>query len=329
MRARGGWVWAGVITLALSGCPSPEPPSVYVNIDTLSRSLPQPQDGLSEVNASGLAVKGSVALGTASRPLGVGDLEASIKKSQAEVRANQELALQRILAQRLQVLDAEVESALQAARNQLRPEHDRIMDEALAKTREPFDRMAPEVGRLTLELTNLIGFPDAGQPFVAQDADWSRKRAERVEEIRQRLRQLEERYLSERAAILTDASNRIQADMDRLKLNADVARLEGLTRLRESLRQLSISAAEQRPFSAPESWDLPSVPSKTTDISAPSETARLDTRPPAAREPRWIAAEQARIWAAHRGYRLVGSPNEGRDATQECQEWIRQQLRGP
>jgi hypothetical protein len=268
--------------------------------------------------------------GAASRQLFGGLTEKELAQSIAKVRANQKEAIQRIMVQRLKVLDAEIESAMAASRARLAPEHEVILHDAIEQTRIPFDKMAPRAGQLTLELTNLIGFPDRGQPYRMVNATWSMDRAKRVQEIRAELERMNTQYLAERNAILDQAYRRIARDEEALKQNAIVARKEGEERIIEALAQLSDrnedQNQEQKPLGGAQ-LRLPATPGGSVRVNSSEEELPRLSGTPVLRSPRWTAEQKAKIWAGAKGYQLV-SREEGRDATAECIKWIKEQAAG-
>lgn len=314
----------------VAGCSSPEQPVVYVNLDRLAVQLTDSAPKVPAVQQQGISASATVQGSGAKRLFG-GLTQKELDESIAQVRANQKEAIKRIMTQRLKVLDAEIESALSASRARLDPEHETLLQDAVAQTRIPFDKLAPQAGKLTLELTNLIGFPDKGQPYRTVDAPWSKARADRVEKIRLELDQLNATYLAERAAILEQAFRRIARDDETLRNNAAVARKEGEDRIIEALSRLSEGGEGQVEVQKPlggEQFSLPATSSGAVRVKSSDEslTPLPEQRP--AYSPRWTAQQKAEIWAGAHGYRLVSSRSGVRDATQECISWIQKQKAG-
>ncbi len=313
-----------------AGCSTPEPPAVFVDISRLEREFQPGAPAIPALVSDNISQSTSMPGSPGGRifsALSDAEFDASLR----QVRSNQAAAVKKILEQRLRVLDAEIESAIASSRARLEPDHERLLQDAIAQTRIPFDRMAPEVGRLTLEMANLIGFPDRGQDIRVVDADWSRKRAARLAEIRAELVRLNDEYLRERNAILSAAYQRIERDYDALDTNAAVARREGETRLIAALKKLSSDsgATLTRPRLQGEQWQTPPSAGRSSSIGGSSVTLPGSPATPETREPKWIAGQKAKIWSAIKGYRLVSTKAEGRDATNECLEWIRTQKVGP
>ena len=310
-----------------TGCSNQEPPAVYVDLSQIERVLAPPSPEVASVTSRPVA-SGSTLPGSSGYQLFTGLSQKELEESFSQIKRHQDGAVKKILEQRLKVLDAEIESALASSRSRLEPDHQRLLEDAVAQTRIPFDRVAPRVGKLTLELTNLIGFPDQGQSYRQVDAAWSKARAERVEAIRKELQTLNDQYLSERNAILDQAYRRIARDFESLQSNATVARQEGEARLIAALRKLSAEsgAAPLRPST--ESYSIPASPPASVRLNAPTEQLPPLNRLPAQRSPLWAAEQKAKIWSAAHGYRLVSRRGEARDATQECLAWIQTQSVG-
>ncbi|MCC7101617.1 MAG: hypothetical protein IT206_00905 [Fimbriimonadaceae bacterium] len=323
--------WPGSLLLLglLAGCSSPEQPAVYVDLTQLAPLLA----GTPNVPAvTPVPISASISVsGTQGRLLFSGLTKEELAESEAQIRTNQNEAIRRIMAQRLKVLDAEIESALAASRGRLEPKHQMIMQDAIAQTRIPFDKMAPRVGELTLELTNLIGFPDRGQAYRLVDAEWSQNRAKRIETIRAELAQLNASYLAERNAILDQAYRLIARDDETLLTNASVARKEGEARISTELQKLSENSegehAEHLPSTSTQ-LHLPATRARSVRVHSGDETFPALSAGPSERSPLWAAGQKAKIWASGQGYRLVPSRSQGRDATLVCMKWIQEQSVG-
>ncbi len=318
-----------VAAALLIGCAATERPKVFVDLGKLSASQLPGDPGWGPMAASQSGSSLSLP-GSSSARIFVGLTEEEVLRSIGEVKTNQESAVARILDQRIRVLDAEVEAALAAARVALTPKHSALLDDALSRTRVPFDRVAPDIFKLTLEFANLAGFPDKGQEIEVVDAPWSRARAKRLEEIRAELSELNAKYLRERNAILKEINDIINSDFEGLDRNAKEARRERQIELEARLRDL---IAENNPvdFNIGRIRSAASLPaSATVSKATDSVSEQLPGAPriPAKPEPTWVATQKARIWAATMGYDLVENPNEGRDATMECIKWIQEQPDG-
>lgn len=323
--------WPGSLLLLglLVGCSSPEQPTVYVDLTQLAPLLAGAPNAPAVTPAP---ISASLSIpGTQERLLFSGLTKKELAESEAQIRANQKEAIRRIMAQRLKVLDAEIESALAASRGRLEPKHQMIMQDAIAQTRIPFDKMAPRVGELTLELINLIGFPDRGQAYRLVDAEWSQHRAKRIETIRSELAQLNASYLAERNSILDQAYRLIARDDETLLTNASVARKEGEARIAAELQKLSENSegehAEHLPSSSSQ-LRLPASRARSVRVHAVDEAFPSLSAGPSEHSPLWAAKQKAKIWAGGQGYRLVPSRSQGRDATLECIKWIQEQTAG-
>ncbi|MCC6685399.1 MAG: hypothetical protein IT205_00255 [Fimbriimonadaceae bacterium] len=323
--------WPGLLLLLglLAGCSPTEQPAVYVDVIQLAPLLAATPN-VPAVTPVPISASISVS-GTQGRLLFSGLTKEELAESEAQIRTTQNEAIRRIMAQRLKVLDAEIESALAASRGRLEPKHQMIMQDAIAQTRIPFDKMAPRVGELTLELTNLIGFPDRGQAYRLVDAEWSQNRAKRIEAIRAELAQLNATYLAERTAILDQAYRLIARDDETLLTNASVARKEGEARITTELQKLSedgeSAQAEHLPPASSQLL-LPASRAQSVRVHAGNEAFPPISAGPSERSPLWAAVQKAKIWASSQGYRLVSSRSQGRDATLECMKWIQEQTVG-
>ncbi|MBL8060376.1 MAG: hypothetical protein JNK63_06630 [Chthonomonas sp.] len=319
-----------LLPLVIAGCSSPEQPVVYVNLDQLAVSLMDEAPAVPGVQQPTIAAVGTVR-GSSSKRLFSALTQKELEESAAQIKSNRQDAIRRIMTQRLKVLDAEIESALAASRARLAPEHARLLDDAAAQTRIPFDKLAPRAGELTLELTNLMGFPDLGHPYRTVAAKWSEDRAKRVEAIRGELEQLNATYLEERTAILDQAYRRIARDDETLRNNANVARKEGEERLIKALAQLSEGGSDPMASMEPlqgARLELPSTPNASVRVNSSREALTSLPRQRPVFSPRWTAEQKAGIWAGSQGYRLVLNRNQGRDATKECILWIQKQKAG-
>lgn len=329
MRRPVEWLGLALAIALMAGCSSPEPPAVFVDLNQLERVLATPSPATPAVTA-GNSVSSARLPDSAPFRLFTGITQKELAESFRQVRNNQDAAVKKILEQRLKVLDAEIESALASSRSRLEPSHTRLLEDAVAQTRIPFDRVAPRVGMLTLELTNLIGFPDLGQDYRRVDAPWSQARAKRVEEIRIELQTLNAQYLKERNAILDQAYKRIERDFATLDSNAALARQEGEARLIAGLRKLVADSGTvpTRPSTGQTDFTVPGSSGASVSIRSDSSSLPPLAATPTRRTEPWVAEQKAKIWSAAHGYRLVSSKREGRDATQECITWIQTQTAG-
>lgn len=320
---------ATLIGSTMIGCQPAEPAKVYVNVEALRSELaPQrsPEIGL----RGDFAPQSLRLLGERQALMVLGLSEAEIQRTLSLARERQERTLAQIFEQRRRVLEAEVQAALDAQLDEKSPEYDAVMEEAVRQTRVIFDRYASEIGRRTLALTNLIGFPDQGQDLEVVDADWSRARAQRVMTLRSELAVLQESYLEERDAVLKRATDSINADKATIRANAEQARIEGEARLRRDLEQLSKSGIPDLNNVDRGSANRVVPPSSTAQSAVRSPSSSLPplpTNPPTKMRPEWVEA-WVKLWAKQRGVSVVRTPGDAPDATEEVKRWMQQRQLG-
>ncbi len=305
------------------GCSSPKPTRVYVDLS----QVPVQQSSVAPVPyQTSAAPSGEYRI--EARPgvsLLVGLSEARLKAALEESLENRRVVVARILEQRLEESNRQFASRLRSELRVLEEDQWKELESTLAQTRVPFDKVADRLGALQLELADLVGFPDQGNPNIP-DAEWARKRLARADEIRTEMAELEAQYIRERNAILRSIAERY---LDRASELEVINRREAQASRDRILREFRLS---NEPIRVPRSEVMTELQIETADdpaapITWESVPATTKTIPggPGKRFNENSKVEWAKLWAGIREYTLVSSPAEGENRTAEFIKWLRDQ----
>lgn len=312
-----------LVLVSAWGCSSSKPTLVYVDLSQVpSESAPVASLAFSSKSQS----PGSYRI--AARPgisLLVGLSESRLMAALEESRENRKVLIARILEQRLEETNRLFEARLRSEIRELEQDQWKELADSLEQTRVPFDKVAGHLGRLQIELSSLIGFPDQGNPTLP-DAEWAKRRLARAEEIRAEMAALEAQYLRERNAILLaiaedylDRASTVQRENSR---DVQAARQRILQEFRET----------NEPVAVPQSDVMTQIQIETENESetqvewggAPAGQTVI----PGGQGPRFNAVskqEWAEMWASIREYTLVSSPASGENRTKEFIQWLKNQ----
>lgn len=315
--------------ISLGGCLSHKPEAVYVDINALKKNLL----GTSAVAATNSNQPGSSSgsiPGTSSTTIFLGLSETQIGDQLEQLKQNQDKAIQIIFKQRLLVLNQEIDSAIAAFEKQAEPTHKALLDDAVERTRIPFDKYAPQIGKRAIELTTLVGFPDPKTNPPEGDDPQSNRIRTITQALRAEIQDLNRSYELERQAILESAFQAISDDLRKIRNNAATVRQQESIKLLAELRKIAKSTTESISTSSlsGKSDRFQSVPPKSIEIQGKAGEPITIPELPKSRSSDWSAERMAKLFATSKGYILVDSPSKGRDATAECREWMTMQWSG-
>lgn len=242
-----------------------------------------------------------------------------------ESRENRREVIARILEQRLEESNRQFASRLRSELRVLEEDQWEELSNSLERTRVPFDKVADRLGALQLELADLVGFPDQGNPNLP-DAEWANRRLARAEEIRREMAELEAQYIRERNAILRSIAERYLDRASELEVinrrEAQASRDRILHEFRLSNEPIRVPRSEVMTELQIETEDDPAAP--VTWDSVPT-TAKTIPGGPGKRFSENSKEEWAKLWAGIREYTLVSSPAKGENRTAEFIKWLRDQ----
>lgn len=323
------WTLLICACIAGAGCLNHKPEMVYVDISALKRDLPGAPAAIATAQGRLPSTTGTVP-GAPSTTVFLGLSETQIGNQLDQLKQNQDKAIQIIFKQRLLVLNQEIDSAIDAFEKQAEPAHRALLDDAIDRTRIPFDKYAPQIGKRAIELTSLVGFPDPKtNPAEGDDPQSTRKRA-RALTLRAEIQELNRSYEIERAAILDNAFQAISDDLRKIRNNAAAVRQQESIKLLAELRKIARSTTESISTSSlsGNSDRFDTTPPKSIAINPGATPPVRVPETPRTKSADWSAERMAKLFATSKGYTLVDSPSKGRDATAECREWMTVQWSG-
>lgn len=205
-----------------------------------------------------------------------------------------------------------------------------------ARIRAQFDRISDRRGRLLTDLTVLVGFPDpdpdpddAGEPPAGAV---SRRRFDRAQTLRQRIREIDAAFESfVRAQIqgiqdmAAEERTRILAEIESEKARLDrQAEIDAAARVRAAERDLRLRLVDATRIT------LPPLAPRTVEL-APQKPLRPAPQVPSESvfgnrvHRKALLESELRVWLGLNRYRLEAG---GRDATVEFEKW-RDEQDGP
>ncbi len=313
--------------LGLAGCSGKPQPVVYVDTARIVSSIPPPVESRTEV----LDQPGGGSLALPRLPettLSMGSVGPSLERARRIREENKQRAFdevyRRLRAVAFETARKDSESELAA----LEPGYREAMDAIYLDARPLFEQFAQPAFGYRVRLSNLVGFPDPDpksrrQPDNADDR--AKQRFEKSKELRGALDELSALFWLEfdrrRVAVESDLSAKkaqIRVQMverqERLDSEAKAQAREvvnGHGNGHDQVTTLDLRA--ELPEQAASGVELPELGSRSVSSSI--------------RRMSWTDSQkeslesELQIWAAVNGYRLVSSPTQGRDATNEFVVW--------
>lgn len=320
-----------VLALGAMGCGKPPArPLVYVDLSRVDARAPQVPESI-EIEGKTMPGDRFELAARTSKELQLGLSSDRLRAALEESRQQRERTIEKLMARRKAASEAALDADEREGRQKIDEEKWGAVAGSLDATREPFEKRADEIGRLTRELTNLLWFPDPGNG-VLPEAEWAKKRAARADEIRARLQDLDNAYWAELRETLDrierDTGERIRQLEERLRLER-VAETARLSLEEQAMRQRARSFVVSNPAFGLLQIQFP--PQSAQQLSLPV-VMPLGVQEPAAPRPEFERRHLEKLlqaWASVRGYTLVGSPDQGEDRTQEFQQWHARERPGP
>jgi hypothetical protein len=305
---------------------------VFVDAKTVSATLEiPPVNGLGAVELPGAALDSNERLaGASGLRLTPKEMGASADPG-AQLRENQRLAIENILKRRRQALDAEYESAVQALTRAQSNRHARLLQDAIARTRPPFDRAAEQIGKLANERSRYQEFLELGPPYrTAQEVEYRDKYRAKIAEIDSKVLGIEAVYLAERDRILRDASTQIDRDLEQIRSNARAARLDDERILVAEIERVANEGerSQLRPGALIKPLNFSAIAAKTVRVSGRVPATQIEPMSPSEPDRIGMARDLIRIWAAKNGFKIVESRAGNADYTTQCVQWIKEQRAG-
>lgn len=204
------------------------------------------------------------------------------------------------------------------------------LDEAAARTRVPFDRIAPKIGALRLELSNIVPFP-ATQPRTPPRDEIAEREQARAAEIVRQITTLEQEYRREVDAIYSAVEQRLRTQ----KLEDTSTVVAFRARLREAQARAQRALGASMPVigslgkTAQAPGPLPAAPGKSARTSTtPSPSISLPGSKPKI-PAQTILQQDLAMFLSLKGYVLAKPGETARDATSEFIQWRSQNNLGP
>ena len=211
-------------------------------------------------------------------------------------------------------------------------------DEVFEKIGALLQRVAPERGRLLIELTARIGFPirppSLWNPVNAESPSRVKRRKE-AEDLYARLTALDEQFEKDVQALFADARQKASHRQSDAQHEYE-DRLDEAMQAAIGVANTSLNASASQLESKLSNWtERPRLSVPGTTVTLPiSDTQTAPEPPPRATINASAVAQRSighdlKIWLALKGYRLAQVDEPSRDATQEFLEWKRTHHPGP
>lgn len=325
---------AATIVLGLGGCAA-RPQVVSVNLNRVDESLAASTAGGTLVGEAPISASAETLPALRAQDLAMGGSSESLERAKKIREKNRQRALQEIQTRLFEAAKSDAKIDADREKAALEPGYLQRLDKFYADARAIFDAYANPAGAVTLNLTEIVGFPDP-DPTSRRMPDPTdkpaRERFEQARELRDVLEDLSRRFWVDVDGRLGDL-RREHADQLALIDRAMVERQDRL--LQESQQKaLEILNADKSGLqSAPLGLDahLPFEPAATARVEPPNPTFAVATK--SGGDWSQVRRQQLRselsIWLATQGYRLAGRNESGRDATQEFIVWRKGTRTGP
>lgn len=327
------------VLLFLSGCGSPQPDSVYVDLDRVMAEQPTGMVAAESV-PNPPAAKPDVTLKQAGYPAStLSDRTLSrLELAKKLIAANRETSIESLQRLLRRIYLAKAEDEITKREKELQPSQYAFLDQAFADLRALFERYGEERGPLLAEL-NIKGNGKLtlfDQPVPENAGAITKYNLLRANELRRQLRQIDFNYNAQAEVLFQQAQQQIDAEITRLKAQAAKDRIAAEDRaLQEAREQASVSS---KPIEVEVQHLLPStlpaVPSHTATVPG---TRSLDKAPEnkarqifgSLEERRRVLDQQIAIWVKTTGKKRASTANGATDATEEFLRWRSAHKVGP
>lgn len=326
------------LAILISGCGSPQPERVYVDLDRVLASDPvihtKPIELPKPPSASPAVIvkqPGLPATSTTDRTI---ERLQTAKKLIAENRSKSIASFSSML-KRIYVAQANDEIAKRD--RDVQPERDGILDAALKRLRQAFDAYGAERGPLVAQLNVLVRNTNLADQSIPDNADpITKSHIVKANQIRVQLREIEARYNKQAANLLDAAEKEIQSEIAALAEQAkkirSTAEAKAMKEAEGKATQTQVSLDVQVTQLVPES--LPGVPAKQVAVPGSPPLPAPPANPSGTifgslEERRHLLDQEVQIWIRSTGRIRSLTPQGGRDATEEFTQWRRAHKVGP
>jgi hypothetical protein len=311
-----------VVSLIVSGC-KVQPEAVYVDLSKVDSTItPAPQPSLPQPPAG--KTPESVTLNELPSDSVLLDSRLELRRARTLIEDDRRRARHSLVQQYTIQRNADIDDQSEKMMQELKPLADKIRADVAKEIRARFDVYAAARGPLVAKLSSL-------EASVTRDRTSKpyQQNAAAQAQVSSEIAQLDATYLVDRKKIQSKVG--VGVDDELTRIQTEVAGLRS-----EAKEEAAVSADKQLSdvhtnLPAPKAMRVQLEPIGARSLTVPGTSAAPKApavAAPASVDRQQLLSQQVEIWAKTNGYRLVKGRSDGRDATNEFLEWIKERKLG-